>query len=424
MKTVGIVTLGCRVNQYESVALAELLQKKGFAIGKDGEKCDAYLVNTCSVTAESQRQCRQTVRRLASIAPTAVIGCASQASPEEFSGMENVFYVGGCSDKSFAADAIETACRKTVHVEPMEHAAFEPMCVDGTSDLFSTCRAYLKIQDGCSGHCTYCIISSLRGPTRSRDKEDILADAKRLVGAGYRELVLTGIETSAFSSCKLETLIEELGELEELGLARVRLGSLSSGTLRKPFLETVAGVHNFMPHIHLSLQSGSDRILELMKRPDRRAQMEERVGLLREYLPRAQISADLITGFPTETETDYLATESLVREFNLLHAHAFPYSERPGTPAASMAGSVPREVRKERCARLNRVSDEVRGSILDGFVGKTVRVLIEKCVPDGLVGHTEEFLECTARGEGFSVGQIIDVRVDSHDGKRLCGIAL
>ena len=423
MKTVGIITLGCRVNQYESVALAELLQKKGFAIGKDGEKCDVYLVNTCSVTAESQRQCRQTVRRLAATAPTAVIGCASQAAPEEFSGMENVFYVGGCSDKTAAANAVETLC-KAVHVEPMEHALYEQMRVDGTSDLFSTCRAYLKIQDGCSRHCTYCIISTLRGPTRSREKEDILAEAKRLVGAGYRELVLTGIETSAFSSCKLEELISSLGELEGLGLARVRLGSLSSGTLRKPFLETVANVHNFMPHIHLSLQSGSDRILELMKRPDRRAQMEERVGLLREYLPRVQISADLITGFPTETEEDYLATESLVREFRLLHAHAFPYSERPGTPAASMAGSVPKEVRKERCARLNRVSDEVRDEILASFVGKNVRVLVEKCVGGCAVGHTEEFLECTVHGENFSVGQIIDVRVSSRDGKHLIGNAI
>lgn len=422
MKTVGIVTLGCRVNQYESVALAEALQKKGFAIGKEGQACDVYLVNTCSVTAESQRQCRQTVRRLASIAPTAVIGCASQAAPEDFSSIKNVFYIGGCSKKAAAADAIETLTRGSC-VEPMEHAVYEKMTVDGTSDLFSSCRAYLKIQDGCSGHCTYCIISTLRGPTRSRPMEDILAEAKRLVAAGYRELVLTGIETSAFSSCKPEELIRSLGDLESAGLARVRLGSLSSGTLRKPFLEAVSGVHNFMPHIHLSLQSGSDRILELMKRPDRRAQMEERVALLREYLPRVQISADLITGFPTETEEDYLATESLVREFRLLHAHAFPYSERPGTPAASMAGSIPREVRKERCARLCKASDVQREEILSSFVGKTVRVLIEKCSGGDAVGHTEEFLECKVSGEELSVGRIIDVKVRCHDGRHLIGNA-
>ena len=418
MKTVGIVTLGCRVNQYESVALSEALQKKGFAIAGGDGVCDVYLVNTCAVTSESQRQCRQTVRRLASKAPTAVLGCAAQAAAEEFTSMEGVFYVGGCGDKMAVVDAIEQQLT-AVHVTEMQNVPFELMSVAGESGLFSTCRAYLKIQDGCNGRCTYCIIPSLRGPSRSRGTDEIIGEARRLVGAGYRELVLTGIETSAFNSCRLEDLIVRLGDLEGDGLARVRLGSLSSGTLRAPFLEKVAGVSNFMPHVHLSLQSGSDRILELMKRPDRRAQFEERVALLREFLPRVRISADLITGFPTETEEDYLQTESLVHALDLLHVHAFPYSERPGTPAAEMPGSVPKEVRKERCLRLNHASDEQKQRIFSEFVGKTVRVLVEKVKNGEAIGHSEEFLECKVAGKPFVVGEIVSATVTAQDGKVL-----
>lgn len=426
MRTVGIVTLGCRVNQYESVALAELLQKKGFAVQKGEGDCDVYLVNTCAVTAESQRQCRQAVRRCAAKAPTAVIGCASQNAKEEFLSIDGVFYAGGCRDKSAAADAVMQAVNaveagKTDRVESMEGAPYEDMALCGESDLFSSCRSYLKIQDGCSGHCTYCVIPSLRGRSRSRDPDDVYEEAVRMVGKGYRELVLTGIETSAYSACPLEELIFRLGSLEKRGLARVRLGSLSSGTLRRPFLEKVSQVSNFMPHIHLSLQSGSDSVLERMKRPDRRGQMEERVALLREYLPGVRISADFITGFPGETEEDYLLTEKLVKEMRLFHVHAFPYSERRGTPAAEMEGSVPVRLRKERCARLNRVSDGLREEILRERIGQTVTVLTEKLVCGIAVGHTESFEECRFSGKGAAVGELIAVRVTGQDGKGLLG---
>ena len=418
MKTVGIVTLGCRVNQYESVALAEELRRRGFEIKKDEAGCDFYLVNTCAVTAESQRQCRQTVRRLASMAPTAVIGCAPQAAENEFASMENVFYVGGCDHKMAAADAIEHFT-PALAVSPMEHAGYEKMSLSGESDLFSTCRGYLKIQDGCSGKCTYCIISALRGPTRSRPTEDILAEASRMVQNGYKELVLTGIETSAFHSCRLEDLIERLGEFQKDGLARLRLGSLSSGTLRKEFLSKVSAVPIFMPHIHLSLQSGSDAVLERMRRPDRRAQMDERISLLKDYIPSVQISADLITGFPGETEEDYLMTESLVKKANFLHVHAFPYSERPGTPAAEMDGKVEKEVRKERCKRLNALSDGIRETILRGFAGKTVTVLIEKVQNGVAVGHSEEFIECHFPAKGHKTGELVSVLCLGQDGKSL-----
>ncbi len=420
MKKVCIYTLGCRVNQYESVSIAEALQEKGFLVTKDEENCDYYLLNTCSVTGESQRQSRQLARRFASRGKVAVIGCASQNQKEDFLSVPGVFYVGGCGNKLAVAEAIAKDQGGDV-VTSMEDLPYEPMSVCGTSDLFSTCRAYVKIQDGCSGKCTYCIIPTLRGKTRSRDGEEILSEVSRLVKAGYREVVLTGIETSAYNKLPLPELISRLGALESEGLPRVRLGSLSIGSLTPAFSEAMKNTSNFMPHLHLSLQSGSTRILRLMKRPYTAESAMEKIMALKEALPHVQLSGDFITGFPTETEEDYLATEAFVRRAGMIHVHAFPYSERAGTPAAEMEGAVPKEIRKARCARLNAVSAEQKKRIMDIFTGKTVRVLTEKIKNGMAVGHTEEFMECTFPAGSASVGEVTEVTVLGNENGRLLG---
>lgn len=420
MKSVGIVTLGCRVNTYESVCIAEALQSRGFEIRKDTDDCDYYIVNTCSVTAESQRQCRQLVRRCALHGKTAVIGCASQNEAESFREMQNVFYVGGCADKMRVVDAI-LEDRAAFAVTAMEGVPYESMQINGESALFSTCRSFIKIQDGCNGKCTYCVIPSLRGKSRSRKPEEILDEAKRLIQAGYREVILTGIETSAYNAAPLSYLIEELGKLQKDGLSRVRFGSLSPGSMNDNFLSAAAESPNFMPHVHLSLQSGSDRILRLMNRPYTAEEAMKRVLKLREYIPHAQISADFITGFPGETEEEYRMTEQFAVEANMLHVHAFPYSERRGTPAAEMDGSVPKDIRRERCSRLNAAADALKSGILDGMIGKKVSVLVEK-VKNGMAnGHTEEYIECEFPANGKKVGDICSVTAVSHDTKRLLG---
>lgn len=417
MKKVCITTLGCRVNQYESVSIAETLQEHGFLVTKDEEDCDYYLLNTCSVTGESQRQSRQLARRYASRGKVAVIGCASQNQKEDFLSIPGVFYVGGCSGKQKVAEAIISDAGGDF-VTSMEGVPYEHMEVQGKSDLFSTCRAYIKIQDGCSGKCTYCIIPTLRGKTRSRDSGEIFAEASRLVKAGYREIVLTGIETSAYNKRPLGELITALGELQSEGLLRVRLGSLSIGSLTPAFLKAVGEAPNFMPHLHLSLQSGSTRILRLMRRPYTAEGAMEKILQLKEALPHVQLSADFITGFPTETEEDYLETEAFVRNAGMMHVHAFPYSEREGTPAATMEGAVPKEIRKERCARLNAVSAEQKKEIMNTFTGKTVKVLTEKIKNGVAVGHTEEFMECTFPAVNAAVGQVSEITVcGNRDGK-------
>lgn len=422
MKTVGIHTLGCRVNQYESISIAERLTEQGFQVMKTDAPCDYYILNTCAVTGESQRQSRQLARRLAARGKTAVLGCASQNAKEEFLSIPNVFYVGGCSQKGAVVDAICQDLREQ-RVEDMAGAPYEPMHVEGTSSLFSSCRAYIKIQDGCSGHCTYCIIPTLRGPSRSRPAAEIVEEARRLVERGYREVVLTGIETSAYNDVPLWKLIDQLGKLQKDGLERVRLGSISPGSVQGEFLRAIAESPNFMPHLHISLQSGSDRVLRAMRRPYTRGYALERVALLRQAVPQMQIGADFITGFPTETEEEYAETESFVREARLFHVHAFPFSPREGTPAATMDGQVSPEERKKRCGRLLAVSAQLCEELMQEMVGRTACVLVEKLANGAAVGHTESFIECHVPlgGENCCVGDLLPVRLVGTDGGHLVG---
>ena len=435
-KRIGILTLGCRVNLYESTAIAEALEKEGFDVvkGADEEECDVYVVNTCSVTAESHRQSGQTVRKCASKGKTAVLGCASQQDAEKFLSIPNVFYVGGSRNKSDVVRAIleltGEAGRDSAPVNavlPMDRAPYEPMRVSGEGKvpLFSTCRAFVKIQDGCGARCSYCVIPAVRGPSRSRPLEDILEEADRLAEAGYKELIFTGISVSSFVSGgrSLPDLVAAMGEKKEKGIERVRFGSVSPGSVTERFLREIADSPNFMPHVHLSLQSGSGRILKLMNRPYTPEEAMEKIRRLRSAVPRMELSADFITGFPTETEEDYGLTEKFVREAGLLHVHAFPYSERKGTPAAAMEGSVPKEIRKDRCARLNGVSEALKEERMRRKIGTKVVLLTEKAGRGHASGHTEEFMECRVRSDTAGVGEILTAAVTGlePDGKYLTG---
>lgn len=437
---VGILTLGCRVNLYESTAIAEALEAKGFAVEKAaGAKtppCDFYIVNTCSVTAESHRQSGQTVRRCASMGKTAVLGCASQKDEKYFSSIPNVFYVGGSRNKMDVVSALtdmtgndpELPYSCALRVLPMEDAKYEAMNVRGSGEkpIFSSCRAFVKIQDGCSSRCSYCIIPALRGPSRSRKADEILAEVDRLADAGFSEIIMTGISVSSFGDhgFRLPDLIREMGKRKEKGILRVRFGSVSPFSVTEDFLEAAAASPNFMPHIHLSLQSGSDRILHLMRRTYAANDAMERIRALRKAIPDIELSADFITGFPTETEEDYRMTESFAKEADLLHVHAFPYSEREGTEAAEMEGKIPKEIRKERCVRLNLVSDALRSGRMQRKIGKTVVMLTEKTGRGKASGHTEEFMECAVQTENARVGDCLTVRVTSEDGKYLTGRVL
>lgn len=418
-KTVNIITLGCRVNQYESCAIYEALEKNGYEIKNSGI-CDYYIVNTCAVTGESARKSKQLVRRCASKGKTLVIGCASQID-KTFSDIPNVVYVGGNGNKTAVIDYLTNNVTETVdNVISLEKAIYEDLQLSGKACLFSECRAFLKIQDGCNGKCTYCIIPKCRGPVRSRDIDSIVNEAKSLVENGYKEIILTGIEVSAYNKAPLTELIKQVSSVN--GIKRLRLGSLSPNIINEKFLFAVNCCESFMPHMHLSLQSCSDKILQLMKRPYRKEDIFKRIALIREYNPRCMISADIIVGFPGESTEDFNETVDALKELNIFHVHSFPYSEREGTPAADMPNSVPKSIRTERNAILINECDNVRKQILNQYLGKNLSVLVEKIVNGICFGHTEEFFEACFENKVNSVGDIVDIKVESHDGKVLKGI--
>ena len=417
-KTVGIYTLGCRVNIYESCAIAERLREHGFEISKEG-KCDYFIVNTCAVTSESERKSRQLIRRCAKHGKVLVIGCAAQLE-NTFFDIDNVIYVGGNRNKSSVVDIIANAgYTKTDARIDMDGAPYENMYLNNGDKLFSECRAFIKIQDGCNGKCTYCIIPKCRGKVRSRELQDIIDEATRLVDNGYKEIILTGIEVSAYNRIPLADLILKISEIK--GLARLRLGSLTPNVITEKFLETVSKSEAFMPHIHLSLQSCSDKILQLMKRPYRKKDIFERIALIRRYFPNIMLSADIIVGFPNEDDDDFVETMNALQELGIFHVHSFPYSEREGTEAAVMPNSVPKAVRAERNARLIECCSDVRNVIFDSLVGQKFKVLVEKIVNNKAYGHTENFIEACFDDSKYSVGDIVEITATSHSDELIYG---
>ena len=417
--TVGIHTLGCRVNMYESCAIAEMLTQRGCEVVKNG-KCDFHIVNTCAVTAESSRKSRQLVRRCAANGKVLVIGCASQIDPA-FADIPNVIYVGGNREKGRVVNRICDGAQDAVEnaVKSMDNAEYERLCLSGTDELFSECRAFIKIQDGCNGKCTYCIIPKCRGKVRSRPIEEVIDEAERLITNGYREIILTGIEVGAYNHAPLADLICRVSELE--GLKRLRLGSLSPNVVSDSFLKKVSDAKCFMPHIHLSLQSCNDRVLKDMMRPYRKKEIYDRVEAIRRYIPNCAISADIIVGFPGETEQEFLETVDALNELQIFHVHSFPYSEREGTIAASMSNSVPKSVRGERNSRLIESCAQTKRRLLDDCIGKSCSVLIEKIVDGFAFGHTEQFYEAKFDAEDHKVGSIVSINISSHNDEILCG---
>lgn len=416
--TVGVYTLGCRVNMYESCAIAERLVENGCTVSKK-DKCDFYVVNTCAVTGESERKSRQLVRRFASMSKVLVIGCAAQLE-NSFIDLENVIYVGGNNDKGAVVDIIlgKTESRGNV-VKSMDNAHYEELYICGKDDLFSECRAFIKIQDGCNGKCTYCIIPKCRGAVRSRCPENVISEAKRLVANGYSEIILTGIEVGAYNKIPLYELIENVAAID--GVERLRLGSLSLNIITDRFLSHISQLNNFMPHLHLSLQSCNDSVLSNMKRAYRKKDICEKVELIRKYIPNCMLSADIIVGFPGETEQDFLETVDTLKSLKIFHVHSFPYSERPGTLAAEMANVVPKKERAERNTRLIAACAEVKNEILDSMIGQNTSVLIEKIIDGKAFGHTEQFLEASFEAGNHKVGEIVKTRIISHDGNLMYG---
>ena len=424
-KTVAIATLGCKVNQYESEAIAEALEAVGWEIRGINEVCSAYVINTCTVTAESDRKARQTIRRMMSKNPHAyvlVTGCYSQTNPSAVSAISGVDYICGSANKLSVVERLEDLYKKgekntdtEICIPSLDTAEFESMSIT----KFDRTRAYVKIQDGCESHCTYCTIPAARGPIRSKPMGEVIDEVRGLIRGGCREVVLTGIETGAYGKDlpeheNLASLLETIDKLD--GIGRVRLGSLDPSIIKPEFVDKIKNLKSLTPHFHLSMQSGSSAVLASMKRKYNSAQAMRAVSLLRDAFPTLQLTTDIIVGFPGESEEDFEQSERLVENARFLMVHVFPYSKRSGTPAAAMKNQIPEDVKHQRVALLSQKAAAVRCEILDGLVGSEVEVLFESHSGGYAYGHTPEFIEVKVRSAGDMHAKICRVRLVSHDG--------
>lgn len=396
---VGIYTLGCKVNQYETQAMEEVLRAKGHTLVPFEDQADVYIINSCTVTAVSDKKSRQAVRQARKRAPGAVValcGCYSQVSPEE-AGHLPVDLVGGSGDRQGFLTLLENLARQGVPQVRIDNALqrqdFEALPAGG---LAGRTRAMLKVEDGCTNFCSYCIIPYARGPVRSLPLEQAAAEARRLAEAGYRELVLTGIELSSYGR-DLPGKPSPIDLIEAVCQAapglRVRLGSLEPRTVTEAFCQRLAALTNLCPHFHLSLQSGCDTTLQRMNRKYDTARYAESVALLRQRFDRPGLTTDLIVGFPGETEAEFEATLDFVRSCAFSRMHIFPYSRRTGTPAAAMPGQLTTQEKSRRSQEAHTLAAAMEKSWLTHWLGQTVPVLFEE-EKDGLWrGYTPQYVE-------------------------------
>lgn len=409
-----IITLGCRLNAYES----EVIRKNVIDVGLD----DAIVVNTCAVTAEAVRQATQTIRKLRREHPASriiVTGCAAQIEPERFAALEEVDHVVGNAEKmqpeTFAS--LSTSGSERVQVDDiMSVHETAGHLIDGFG---SRTRAYVQVQNGCDHRCTFCIIPFGRGPSRSAPAGEVVAQIRHLVERGCREVVLTGVDITSYgadlpSTSTLGALVRQILKLVP-ELERLRLSSIDQVEADTHLLRAIAEEERLMPHLHLSMQSGDDMILKRMKRRHSRADAVRFCEDVRRMRPDTVFGADLIAGFPTETEAMFENSLSVIDDCGLTYLHVFPFSPRTGTPAARMP-QVVRNVVKERAARLRAKGAMALSHFLDDQAGAEVELLIEQ---DG-VGRTRQFAEMRLP-TAVAAGALVRARVNGHDGQRLSG---
>lgn len=425
MATFGIFTLGCKVNQYESEAIAELLEERGHTQLHGDEVCDLYVINTCTVTGESDRKARQMIRRAISRNPDAyvlVTGCLAETDLESVKKILGVDYVCGNADKSKIADAacalLEKGEKNTEAVSELtdiDSAPFEAMSIK----KFDRTRAYIKIEDGCESHCTYCIIPKARGRIRSKPFEDVIDEVKKLTAGGCREIVLTGIETGSYGrdiGSSLAELLEEIDKIE--GIGRIRLGSLDPSIMRRELIERMASLKSLAHHFHISLQSGSNDILRAMKRKYNAEMALSSINDLRHAMPDVCFTTDIIVGFPGETEENFRETAEFAKKAGFLMMHVFPYSKRAGTPASKMDGQIDKAIKKQRVSELSQLGAQIRKELLQKVISETetAEVLFED-YEDGIAyGHTDNFIEVAVRSGRSLRSELHNVRFISTDG--------
>lgn len=392
-------TLGCKVNQYETQAMQQLLLEHGHTLGEFDERCDGYIINTCTVTAVSDKKSRNAIRRVRRQNPDAVIGvcgCYAQTDPEALRALD-VDVLAGTADRVEFVSQMEQAAQHRTKWEKIEDNRLQqPFEVLPAGGLAARTRALLKVEDGCNNFCTYCIIPYARGRVRSMPLETAVQEAQKLAAEGYREIVINGIEISSWGQewkggSTLRSLL--LAVCRAVPDVRIRLGSLEPRTIDEDFCRTLAGCTNLCPQFHLSLQSGCDTVLRRMNRKYDTARYAESMRLLRQYFPGCAVTTDLIVGFPGETEAEFTASLAFVRACRLAKIHVFPYSRREGTPAAKMPEQVSNAEKEARAARAGAAAAELEAAYCLTQCGTEQDVLFEQAEDGYFTGHAMNYVK-------------------------------
>lgn len=419
MPKVAFTTLGCKVNQFETEVMEGLFKERQYEIVAFDEEADFYIINTCSVTHLGEKKSRQLIRRAQRLSPKAIIavtGCYSQIAPEQIEAIEGVKVIIGTKERNKIVDLVERAAQE----EGVINAITDIMKAEEFEDipLFAApgrTRAFLKIQEGCSNFCTYCIIPYARGPLRSRKLKSVKEEAEKLVQAGFKEIVLTGIHLGAYGrdleeDINLADAVRAILEIQEL--KRLRLGSLESIELSPGLFDILCKDERFCPHLHLPLQAGQDDVLKAMNRHYDTAQFKEVIDKVMDTVPNVAISTDIIVGFPGETDEMFEQSLAFAKSMDFAKIHVFPYSKRQGTPAATFSNQVDEHVKKERARVMQMIADEKAQEYGKRFIGKTLSVLFETAHAGIADGLTSNYVRVYVDASSVQCGEIYNVSLE------------
>ena len=424
LKVAGFA-LGCKVNQYESQAVSNLFRDRGYDIAEIDDYADIYVINTCTVTNLGDKKSRQLIRKCKRQNPDAfiaVMGCYSQVAPEEVSRIEGVNLILGTGDKARIVDIIEENFNneKTVRlVKDIKDERIFDALTDG-GDTQSRTRAYIKIEDGCDRYCAYCIIPYARGPVRSRSLESIEKEALSLAQKGFKEIVITGIHIASYGkdlgNLSLIDVLKKIDPIE--GIERIRLGSIEPFIVTDEFVSELSKIKKLCPQFHLSLQSGCGRTLKAMNRRYSPSDYRKALETMRNSIPDAAFTTDIITGFPGETEEDFAECLKFAEEMGFLKIHVFPFSAKKGTAAEKMSPQIPKKIKAERAKRLSDVSLKGTESFIGSYIGKTLPVLFEEESEKGVFsGYTGNYIHVKAKSDKNIQNLLLNVKLSGIKGE-------
>lgn len=424
---VTFYTLGCKVNQNETGALAQLFEENGYTVVSNEEGADVYIVNSCTVTNFGDQKSRKWLRRAKRENPGAVTvltGCYPQAFPDEAAEIAEADVVTGSGNRHAILTDVQKVLNgeeeRVVDIRPHEKGErFEELPMDKFAEHT---RAFVKVEDGCNRRCAYCVIPRARGPVRSRDEASVLEELRRLADAGYKEVVLTAISLPSYGTDSGTSLVELIEKAAEVpGIERIRLGSLDPDMLHDDDIRRMAAVKKLCPQFHLSLQSGCDKTLRAMRRPYTTALYADIAAKLRAAFGADNVSftTDVIVGFPGETEDDFEASMAFVTGMRFLKVHVFPYSRREGTAAYDFADQLPEHEKEARSRRMTAAVEEVRAAEAAAMQGRKASVLLETPLSATMfTGYTKQYLPVLVNAPGHKTGNVVEVTLGTWDGKR------